>query len=527
MKNINFACVALAICFVSKIAFAAPDVYFSNSEFIIDNFNEKSQENGDSVISANVFNRGYADAALVVYDKDGKIVGIQQIPGAGPDPSPISWAINNPVRLYTGLADEYSWLDARDSSNEMTKKTETVFVVPPGGRVEISKTSNIAMAFNLLNIAVALFDEVNILPAGTKISEKKFLSFSEKLLDSNLYSKVASGELEVADLLTVLSVFSETILDPDNLDGRKATQKVIKDIGKKASGLLTVAGWVGKGLNISGKLIDIKTYDVNRSFLATNTIDTAIPVSDPCVVNNCVCSPALGNIISGINQGQNSHFGSANIYAGWNTTPDGFTQNPDVTNPNNINNAPQNTGIQQSALVANSSDYSSTGWVVTSGSPSLHYGFGNSYGSITSPNGGAIAALNNANVVSTTMERTFFIPAGVKLVNVGMLANFVTNEYPAWVGSQYNDKATIEIKTGSGNVYQATLFNKELNSANFKTVTGLPSPLSSTGGQTGFEAINKTIPVANGGVLTITVKTTNVGDTAVPSATLVSGTKVK
>ncbi|WGZ95829.1 MAG: hypothetical protein QJT81_07545 [Candidatus Thiothrix putei] len=51
--------------------------------------------------------------------------------------------------------------------------------------------------------------------------------------------------------------------------------------------------------------------------------------------------------------------------------------------------------------------------------------------------------------------------------------------------------------------------------------------MGNTGGQTGFENLNKTINVANGGNLTITVKTANIGDTAVPSATLINATSVK
>jgi len=58
-------------------------------------------------------------------------------------------------------------------------------------------------------------------------------------------------------------------------------------------------------------------------------------------------------------------------------------------------------------------------------------------------------------------------------------------------------------------------------------IKGLPSPLYTEGGQTGFESISQVIPVANGGKLTIRVSTINVGDKAFPSATLVSGTSVK
>jgi hypothetical protein len=188
------------------------------------------------------------------------------------------------------------------------------------------------------------------------------------------------------------------------------------------------------------------------------------------------------------------------------------------------------SGTEQVALAQNTQAFDVLqDWTVTEGDQAKHFSIGDSFGSITAPdpNKPTIAALNNADVQQTTMTKVYKVPVGTKQVNVGMLANFVTNEYPEFVGSEFNDKATIEIKTGSGNIYQATLFNKELNSANFTAVSGLPSPMSGSGGQTGFEQLNKTINVANGGNLTITVKTANVGDMAVPSATLINATSVK
>lgn len=264
---------------------------------------------------------------------------------------------------------------------------------------------------------------------------------------------------------------------------------------------------------------NIQLAEINKQIL---TLTKSIATPSTCATQKSyVCSPVLGNIISGITNGNNSAIGAANGLAGWNNGAS------NITKPTNTNNAQQQTGVQQSALVTNTQAFKSSDWVVTQGDAATNYSIGNSFGTITAPNGGAIAALNNADLAQTVMQKTITIPTGVKQVTVNMMANFVTNEFPQYVGSQFNDRAVIEIKTGSGNVYQATLYNKELNSANFTPVSGLPAPMENIGGQTGFEKVTKTIPVANGGNLTITVKTVNVGDTEVPSATLINSTSVK
>lgn len=241
-------------------------------------------------------------------------------------------------------------------------------------------------------------------------------------------------------------------------------------------------------------------------------------------VNNIV----LNNVISGKIQADNSHFGAANIFSGWQSSEQDNTLEKNTFNSSlNNSKAEQLTGLEQGANAVNTVALKSTAWKVMVGDNSSHFSVGNSFGPITAPKNGLITSLNNSNVQETLMIKKFLVPVGVKQVNVGLLANFVTNEFPEYVGSQFNDTSSIEIKTASGNVYPVTIFNKALNTSNFKPVNSLPSPMEVTGGQTGFESVSKNISVANGGALTITVKTTNVGDTAVPSATLINGLSVK
>jgi hypothetical protein len=230
----------------------------------------------------------------------------------------------------------------------------------------------------------------------------------------------------------------------------------------------------------------------------------------------------MQNQLSAITNGGTSHFGSASLYMAYNN------QQPNANvNPTNTNNYQTQTGAQQTAYSTNSQAFQSSDWVMVTGNAATHTGVGNSFGPITAPDGGQIASLNNAGVQYTVMTKDFFVPTGTKQVTLTFNGNFVTNEYPVFVGSQYNDYATVKITSPSGNVTPVTAFNQSLNASNFTTVNGLPSPLGSTGGQTGFKASTATINVAGGGKVTVEVKVANVGDTAVPSAVLLNKITVK
>lgn len=246
-----------------------------------------------------------------------------------------------------------------------------------------------------------------------------------------------------------------------------------------------------------------------------------LPVSEKKVEINPWATVTMQNQLTAITNGSTSHIGSASLYAGINNQV-----NANV-NPNNTNNSQLQTGAQQSGYASNTQAFQSSNWVMVTGDPATHLAAGNSFGSITAPNGGQIASLNNANLPYTLVTKDFYVPVGVKQVTLTFNGNFVTNEYPVYVGSMYNDNATVKITSPSGNVTPVTAFNQTLNSGNFTTVNGLPTPLMATGGQTGFKASSATIAVAGGGVVTVQVKVANVGDTAFPSAVLLNNITVK
>lgn len=447
-----------------------------------------------------------------------------------------------------------------DASDEVIQRVKIIleydladFVRKPAELIKTLETEDQAH--------MAYLDAVNA--AWTKISKDGVLGYQnrmKKLMAINDPDKfLAEAKVlqqdhmrEIDGLIKGLQVFSDTMVEnvqPDsnfirrwyvdgNLDPvRKDKYLAMQDRANTLNILLNKYKAENKSVSISSDVvdawllkqvlqakIDVELNDA-KLFMAAAKIDAMQKtVAQPSVVDKSV----LPTVLTNNNQMGSSHLGTAQGYLAPGIKLS--TSYADVKTYSTSTDAKIKSGTEQVALAQNTQVFDVLqDWTVTEGDQAKHFSIGDGFGSITAPdpNKPTIAALNNADVQQTTMTKVYKVPVGTKQVNVGMLANFVTNEYPGFVGSQYNDKATIEIKTGSGNIYQATLFDKELNSANFTAVSGLPSPMSDSGGQTGFEQLNKTINVANGGNLTITVKTANVGDMAVPSATLINATSVK
>lgn len=169
-----------------------------------------------------------------------------------------------------------------------------------------------------------------------------------------------------------------------------------------------------------------------------------------------------------------------------------------------------------------------TDWIVTQGNPSIHFAEGANFGSITPPAGGTIVSLNQAGEAQTTMIKTFTMGPGQRLFSLSGFANFVTTEFPDFVGSGFNDDVSIVLKTQSGQVIDISqLFAASVNGDLFTNVTGMPVPLTGFNpddgaGETGWRNFLERLRVAPGSTVTIEVTVRNVGDRDYPSAVLLN-----
>jgi hypothetical protein len=190
-------------------------------------------------------------------------------------------------------------------------------------------------------------------------------------------------------------------------------------------------------------------------------------------------------------------------------------------------------------------------WIVTVGSQAVNYAEGTSYGPITAPGGGTIYSLNTdpsssrsppTNSInaasfaptnggnSVTMIKDFQLAAGQRIFSIQGLANFVTTEFPDFIGTQFNDDARIRLILPSGDVFdipQERLFGASVNASTFTPVEGLPPPLAGSnpnngGGQTGWKDFLQRLRVAPGGKVRVEVTVRNVGDQLYQSTILLN-----
>ncbi|MEX3071546.1 S8 family serine peptidase [Vibrio alginolyticus] len=99
--------------------------------------------------------------------------------------------------------------------------------------------------------------------------------------------------------------------------------------------------------------------------------------------------------------------------------------------------------------------------------------------------------------VETTLTKSVNIQPGVTELPLEFTYNFITEEYPEYIGSQFDDTLVITLTSPDGTVHE--LVTESVNDSEFTLVEGLDLPDGDdTAGQTGFKTVNFVIPVTEG-----------------------------
>lgn len=112
-------------------------------------------------------------------------------------------------------------------------------------------------------------------------------------------------------------------------------------------------------------------------------------------------------------------------------------------------------------------------------------------------------------------------------VNLSLSYDYVTEEYPEYVGSQYNDSLIIVAHLPNGET--RVLANESVNATNWTPVSGIDFPGGDTTvGQSGWKTASTTIPAsALGGSGDLTIEVFDVGDEIFDSVALVDAVQLQ
>jgi len=168
----------------------------------------------------------------------------------------------------------------------------------------------------------------------------------------------------------------------------------------------------------------------------------------------------------------------------------------------------ESSGPTQSTLINGDFEDGLTGWVL-SGAGEVVDSFGpilpyeGSYMALISSGSGAVGGSSSA------LEQSFTVPECTNKLTIHY--NFISEEYPEYVGSVFNDvmRATLHTPDGSREIAF-----EEVNSANFQPVSGIPCGSGDcTWGQTGWIEASIDVSQWAGADDTLTLTVHDVGDT--------------
>jgi len=130
--------------------------------------------------------------------------------------------------------------------------------------------------------------------------------------------------------------------------------------------------------------------------------------------------------------------------------------------------------------------------------------------------------------VAATLEKTFTIQSGVTSIPIKFEYNFVTEEYPEWVGTIYDDALRITLTAPDGT--ETVLATESVNGSSFTMYTDSPAidfpGGDNTVGQTGWKPASAIIPVTQGSG-TYRIKITDAGDDIYDSVVLIDNIRLK
>ncbi|MDD5753347.1 MAG: hypothetical protein PHN45_01150, partial [Methylococcales bacterium] len=222
-----------------------------NNSYVIDGLKSDL-----GTIKANIYNRGYADAVIDIYDAKKNWYSFATVSGHRPATNVLEHMIDTATNNYESWTTELSSFDPRRPTS--SKKTEVELFIPLGGYAVMTKNSTTALANTVLAVALDYIGgNIKYIPKG-----------SARMQITKLISVEIAKSIVFKDLIEQLKITigQDKILEPSEIS-KKITKEVIA-IGVKV--MITdgdkIFQILGKNKRIYAQIIGKK--GVVASFLA-------------------------------------------------------------------------------------------------------------------------------------------------------------------------------------------------------------------------------------------------------------------
>ncbi|HAT14489.1 MAG TPA: hypothetical protein DCS91_13800 [Microcoleaceae bacterium UBA11344] len=130
----------------------------ADSRLIFNSITWERQADRSIKVEMKVFNQGSAEALVQIYNSKKQLVKIKIIEGNKPPTGLIDSGIDMFTRFPVSLFNQYSLTDARKNLNEQefSDKNKNSLIIPPGGYLKITKSSNEAFRYNAAMLSLEL-----------------------------------------------------------------------------------------------------------------------------------------------------------------------------------------------------------------------------------------------------------------------------------------------------------------------------------------------------------------------------------
>jgi hypothetical protein len=138
---------------------------------VVDRLNSRKLSNGSAVYSFDLYNLGYADAVVEVYDARENLVEVRGVDGVRNPNSVYGFPVEAVERLVNLAKEGFGFSDPRNAVGQQKKTEIRNLVVPPGGYFKITKTGANANAYNQATFLMGLFFDTELpgsLPGAIK-----------------------------------------------------------------------------------------------------------------------------------------------------------------------------------------------------------------------------------------------------------------------------------------------------------------------------------------------------------------------